>query len=212
MLEGHDDRNLCCATPMPKAEAYENLRLARPRALPEGLACVSLGRPFRHRLRITWDGFTGAIRHRPLCFGPSPMINRLRACIGTRVGNKLGTILATSAPCGHNAKTPRWRRASLGFADFKRHRNLFPIPRPWQTRRTQNPACLPGQFNLIHRQERSNNFANPPRRRVKSGVRDYSLRAPDQVASPRLRAATDAPQTGADLFEPTQRWLEGAAE
>ncbi len=44
-------------------------------------------------------------------------------------GNKLGTVLATSAPCGHNAKTPRWRRASLGFADFKHHRNLFPTPR-----------------------------------------------------------------------------------
>jgi hypothetical protein len=53
---------------------------------------------------------------------------------------KLGTVLATSAPRGHYAKTPRWRRAILGFADFKHHRNLFPMPRSWQTYRTQNPV------------------------------------------------------------------------
>ena len=73
-------------------------------------------------------------------------------CPGLRprqVGNKLGTILATSAPCGHNAKTPRWRRASLGFADFKHHRNVFPIPRVWQTYRTQNPVCLPAARSII---------------------------------------------------------------
>ena len=60
---------------------------------------------------------------------PSRMIQPVEAAVWARVGNKLGTVLATSAPCGHNAKTPRWRRASLGFADFKHHRNVFPIPR-----------------------------------------------------------------------------------
>jgi hypothetical protein len=41
-------------------------------------------------------------------------------------------------------KTPRWRRASLGFADFKHHRNLFPMRRRWQTYRTQNPVLARG--------------------------------------------------------------------
>ena len=73
-------------------------------------------------------------------------LNYLWLVVGLRVfgrgliGNKLGTVLATSAPCGHNAKTPSWRRASLGSADFKHHRNLFPIPRHWQRYRTQNPV------------------------------------------------------------------------
>ena len=39
---------------------------------------------------------------------PSPMIKPVPASIRARVGNKLGTVLATSAPCGHNAKTPMW--------------------------------------------------------------------------------------------------------
>ena len=101
------------------------------------------------RLRIICDGFTGVIRHRPLRVGPSPMIKPVPASIRARAGNKLGTVLATSAPCGHNAKTPRWRRASLGFADFKHHRNLFPTRRQWQTRRTQNPVLARGCGRLI---------------------------------------------------------------
>jgi len=75
---------------------------------------------------------------------PSPMIKPVPASIRARVGNKLGTVLATSAPCGHNAKTPRRRRASLGSAEYKHHRNLFPTPRLWQTRRTQNPVLARG--------------------------------------------------------------------
>ena len=89
-------------------------------------------------------GFTGLIRDRPLRVRPSRTTKSVRPSIRTRVGNKLGTVLATSAPCGHNAKTPRWRRASLGFADFKHHRNLFPIRRRWQTRRTQNSVLARG--------------------------------------------------------------------
>ena len=96
-----------------------------------GVLCLSLERPFRHRPRITWDGSRGVIRHRPLRVSPPRMIKPVRASIRARVGNKLGTVLATSAPCGHHAKTPRWRRASLGFVDFRHHRNLFPIPRVW---------------------------------------------------------------------------------
>ena len=81
-----------------------------------------------------------ARRDHSLPISPSPMIKPVPASIRARVGNKLGTVLATSAPCGHNAETPRWRRASLGFADFKYHRNLFPMRRRWQTLRTQNPV------------------------------------------------------------------------
>jgi hypothetical protein len=84
--------------------------------------------------------FTGFIRHRPLRVSPSRMTKSVRPSIRTRVGNKLGTVLATSAPCGHNAKTTRRRCASLGFAGFKHHRNLFPMRRRWQTRRTQIPV------------------------------------------------------------------------
>jgi hypothetical protein len=65
------------------------------------------------------------------------------ASIRARVGNKLGTVLATPTPCGHNAKIPRRRGAGLGFADFKHHLNLFPMRRLWQTTRTQNPDRLP---------------------------------------------------------------------
>jgi hypothetical protein len=71
---------------------------------------------------------------------PSRMIKPVEADIWAPLGNKLGTVLATSAPCGHNAKTPSLRRAGLGFADFKHHRNLFPMPRLRQTYRTQNPV------------------------------------------------------------------------
>jgi hypothetical protein len=97
--------------------------------LPSGVLCPSLRKPFRHGSLINWHRFTGVIRHRPLPGSPSHMIKSVPASIRARVGNKLGTVLATSAPCGHNAKTPRWRRASLGFADFKHHRHLFRIPR-----------------------------------------------------------------------------------
>ena len=69
--------------------------------------------------------FTGVIRHRPPRVSLSRIIKPVRACIWTRVGNKLGTVLATSAPCGHTAKTPRWRRASLGFATLSTTATCF---------------------------------------------------------------------------------------
>ena len=113
--------------------------------LLHAVLCLSLGRPFRHRPRITGDRLC---RRDPTSatarVSPSPMIKPVPACIRARVGNKLGTVLPTSAPCGHNAKTPRRRCASLGFADFKHHRNLFPMPRRWQTYRTQNPVLARG--------------------------------------------------------------------
>ncbi len=89
-------------------------------------------------------GFARLIRLRPLRVSPSSMIKPVRASNRTRVGNKLGTVLATSARCGHNAKTPRWRSASLGIADFRHHRNLFPTRWRWQTHRTQNPVLARG--------------------------------------------------------------------
>ena len=130
-----------------KPRPTKNPRLARLRAPPER-GCVSIARktvpasPTDHLGRVYRCNPTSAAAR----VGPSPMINRVRASIRTRVGNKLGTVLATSAPCGHNAKTPRWRRASLGFADFKHHRNVFPMPRRWQkqTYRTQNPVLARG--------------------------------------------------------------------
>jgi hypothetical protein len=113
--------------------------------LRDGVLCLSLGRTCRHRPPITWDGAYGRDPTSATArVSPSPMIKPVPASIRARVGNKLGTVLATSAPCGHNAKTPRWRRASLGFADFKHHRNLFPMRRRWQTRRTQNPVLARG--------------------------------------------------------------------
>ncbi len=113
--------------------------------LLHAVLCLSLGRPFRHSPRIpgdrvcTLDPTSVAAR-----VSPSSMIKPVPASIRARVGNKLGTVLATSAPRGHNAKRPRWRRASLGFADFKHHRNLFPMRRRWQTHRTQNPVPARG--------------------------------------------------------------------
>jgi hypothetical protein len=129
-----------CARRLDDAEAHITERAP----LPSGFLRPSLRRPFRHGSRIHWDRFTGAIRRRPLPGSPSHMIKPVPAPIRPRVGNKLGTVLATSARCGHNAKTPRWRRASLGFADFKHHRNLFPMPWLWQTYQTQNPVPVKG--------------------------------------------------------------------
>ena len=113
--------------------------------LLHAVLCLSLGRPFRHRPRITGDRVctldpTSATAR----ISPSTMIKPVPASIRAQVGNKLGTVLATSAPCDHNANTPRWRRASLGFADFKHHRNLFPMPQLRQTFRTQNPVPVRG--------------------------------------------------------------------
>ena len=57
-----------------------------------------------------------------------------------QIGNSIGNV----SPCGHNAKLPRRRRGSLGFADFKHYRNLFPMRRRWKTRRIQNPVLARG--------------------------------------------------------------------
>jgi hypothetical protein len=67
MPEGHDDRDLSSATPMPKAEAKEN----PPAGSSEGLSLAGF---CAHRSEdrsgigplINWDGFTGVIRYRPL--------------------------------------------------------------------------------------------------------------------------------------------------
>ena len=95
--------------------------MARPRAsLSAGFSASRSEDRSAIGHRSIGTGLTGMVRHRPL---PRQPITRDQACtvppFGRRVGNDLGTGLATSAPYGHNVKTPRWRRASLGFADFR---------------------------------------------------------------------------------------------
>jgi len=55
----------------------------------------------------------------------------------------MGTGLAISAQCGYNVRASGQYRSCLAIKAFKYHRNVFPIPRVWQTYRTQNPVCLP---------------------------------------------------------------------
>jgi hypothetical protein len=57
-----------------------------------------------------------------------------------RFGNKMGTGLAKSAQCGYNVRAFGQCRNSLAIKAFKYYRNVFPIPRVWQTYRTQNPV------------------------------------------------------------------------
>jgi hypothetical protein len=61
-----------------------------------------------------------------------------------RVGNKMGTGLAISAQCGYNVRASGQYRNCLAIKAFKYHRNVFPIPRVWQTYRTQNPVLARG--------------------------------------------------------------------
>jgi len=56
-----------------------------------------------------------------------------------QVGNNMGTALATSAQCHHNERASGQFRNFPAITAFKYHRNVSPIPRVWQTRRTQNP-------------------------------------------------------------------------
>jgi len=60
-----------------------------------------------------------------------------------RFGNKMGTGLAISAQCGYNVRASGQYRNCFAIKAFKYHRNVFSIPRVWQTYRTQNPVCLP---------------------------------------------------------------------
>ena len=61
-----------------------------------------------------------------------------------RIGNKMGTGLAISAQCGYNVRASGQYRNCLAIKAFKYHRNVFPIPRVWQTYRTQNPVRARG--------------------------------------------------------------------
>ncbi len=61
----------------------------------------------------------------------------------SRVGNKMGTGLAISAQCGCNVRASGQYRNCLAIKALKYHRNVFPTPLSWQTRRTQNPTRLP---------------------------------------------------------------------
>ena len=56
----------------------------------------------------------------------------------------MGTGLATSAQCGYNVRALGKYRNCLAIKAFKYHRNVFPIPRVWQTYRTQNPVLARG--------------------------------------------------------------------
>ena len=52
----------------------------------------------------------------------------------------MGTGLAISAQCGYNVRALGQYRNCPAIKAFKYHRNVFPIPRVWQTYRTQNPV------------------------------------------------------------------------
>jgi hypothetical protein len=139
MSAGRDDRILTCAT-VRRQWSYTLACWLPSAAFGPTQRTSATPRPRITGDRVcTLDPTSATARVRP-----SPMIKPIPASIRARVGNKLGTVLATSAPCGHNAKTPRWRSASLGFADFKHHRNVFSVPRIWQARRTQNPVPARG--------------------------------------------------------------------
>jgi hypothetical protein len=62
----------------------------------------------------------------------------------SRVGNKMGTGLAISAQCGCNVRASGQYRICFAIKALKYHRNVFPIPRVWQTYRTQNPVLASG--------------------------------------------------------------------
>jgi hypothetical protein len=55
-----------------------------------------------------------------------------------RIGNKMVTGLATSDGCHYNELASRRHRNCLANKDSKHHCNVIPIPRIWQTNRTQN--------------------------------------------------------------------------
>ncbi len=61
-----------------------------------------------------------------------------------RFGYKLGTGLAILAQCDYKIHRSRRYRNRLENRDFKHRCNVFPIPRRWQTRRTQNPVLARG--------------------------------------------------------------------
>ncbi len=78
-----------------------------------------------------------ALDHRGLTRTP-------RLALRGHFGNKMGTGLATSAQCGHNIRRSSQHRNWLETKDSKHHCNVFPIPRVWQSYRTQNPVLARG--------------------------------------------------------------------
>jgi hypothetical protein len=80
-----------------------------------------------------------------------------------RFGNKMGTGLATSAQCGYNARASGQYRNCPAIKAFKYHRNVFPIPRVWQTYRTQNTVLARGcGFNSYLRYSPERSFRTYP--------------------------------------------------
>ena len=67
--------------------------------------------------------------------------------------------MAISAQCGYNVRASGQYRNCLAIKAFKYHRNVFPIPRVWQTHRTQNPVLARGcgfkshvRYKILHEQ------------------------------------------------------------
>jgi len=85
-----------------------------------------------HPMQTGWRT-AAALVHRDLT-------RTLRLALWGHFGNKMGTGLATSAQCGYNVRASGQYRNCLAIKAFKYHRNAFPIPRVWQTYRTQNPV------------------------------------------------------------------------
>ena len=84
-------------------------------------------------MQIGWRT-AAALDHRDLT-------RTLRLALWGRFGNKMGTGLATSAQCRCNVNASGRCRNYLAIKPFKYQRNVFSIPRLWQTSRTQNPVC-----------------------------------------------------------------------
>jgi hypothetical protein len=61
-----------------------------------------------------------------------------------RLGNKLATVLATSAQCRDNVPESGPHRNRPESNESKCHSNVCPIPRVWQKSRTQNPVVARG--------------------------------------------------------------------
>ena len=100
--------------------------------MPYQLSC-SLSRN-GHPMQTGWRT-AAALDHRDLT-------RTLRLALWGHFGNKMGTGLAISAQCGYNARASGQHRNCPAIKAFKYHRNVFPIPRVWQTYRTQNPVLV----------------------------------------------------------------------
>jgi hypothetical protein len=103
MSAGHDDRTFFCATPMPKAEAYENPRLARLSVPPER-RCLSIA---RKTVPVSLTDHLGRVyRCNPTSAAASRPITHDQSCTGLhsnasweQIGNRIGNVNPMRPQC-----------------------------------------------------------------------------------------------------------------